>query len=157
MKRFRSSLQKVHEICRQQSRMAELEMARAKSTWMTAQTRVEVAIDELETARRDVNRAMLQARQSTVILGLHQHLGAASDRVTTAQNDCLKAEQVFEVARSKYQSAHSKVERLERLIEKQKEAYRRDMLQEQQQAMDDVAIFRWKQPELMENEVGIHG
>lgn len=157
MKRFHSNLQKVHDICHQQSRMAELELARARSLLIIAQQNVQLAVNELEQAREEVNRALKHTRQSSLILGMHQHLGAAGDRVQQREHECQKAAQACELARVKYQEAHSKVERIARLIEKQQTLHRRDVLLDQQRAMDDVAIFRWREPEQSEIEVSTHG
>jgi len=148
MKRFHSNLQKVLEICQQQSRMAELELARERSRWRHAQERAQQAAGRLEEIRIDVNRALQQARQMTVILGMHQHLAAADDSLQKMNVECREAEQLCEQARAKYQECHSKVERIERIVEQQRTEYRRDVLLEQQAAMDDLAVFRWQPPEV---------
>jgi len=150
MKRFRSKLQKVHDLCEQQRRMEELEFARTRALLTAAQQRVRDAVFSLELARTDAGRALKQARQISIVLGAHLHVAAAMDHVTSMEQACSAAEKVCEQARLKYQESHSKVERIERLIEKQRAEHRRDALLEQQKAMDDVAIFRWTQPETLE-------
>jgi len=158
MKRFRSNLQKICDLCSQQSRMAELELQRSQSAWTAAQRCVQAGISQLEQRRQEINQALPHARQMTIILGMHQHLAAAEDELAQFNHQCRLAEKECEVARKKYQEIHSKVERIERLIEKQREEYRREILLEQQRATDDVSIFRWKQPsDRQETEVSTHG
>jgi len=146
MKRFHSSLQKVFDICTQQSRMAELELARAQSRQSAARQRVDESAGQLEQARQEINRALPDSRQLTVILGMRQHLAAAEDRLALLQQELEQVQQLYQQARQTYQEAHSKVERIEKLIEKQRVDYRREQLLDQQRAMDDLAIFRWTPP-----------
>jgi len=158
MKRFRSSLQKIHDLFFQQSRMAELELERARAAWMLAQQCLQAGTAQLEQRRQETSRAFLHARQMTFILGMQQHMAAAEEELVRLDHQCQKAEQYCEAARKKYQEIHSKVERIDRLIEKQRDAYRREMLLEQQRSMDDIAIFRWNPPsEKQETEVRTHG
>lgn len=110
-----------------------------------------------ERVQVEVNQVLRTSRQPIALMGLYQHVAAAGDEVQNRQNDCVKADEVCEQARVKYQSLHSRVERIERLIEKQRETYRRDMLLEQQKMMDDVAVFRWTPPANSEEEVIHHG
>jgi len=157
MKRFHSNLQKVLEICQQQSRLAELELARERSRLRHTQKLAQQAAEQLEEIRTDVNHALPQARQMTLILGMHQHLAVADEHLQKMNAECRKAEQLCEQARARYQECHSKVERIERMIDQQRSDYRRDALREQQAAMDDIAVFRWQPSEIQETEVTNHG
>lgn len=157
MKRFHSNLQKVFDISEQQRRMAELELTRAVSLQRAAELEVVYARRQMEKVRLEVNQALLVSRQSTVMIGMYQHISASQEAVQKLQQAATQAAQVCDLARTKYQTLHSQVERIESLIQKQREMYRREMLLNQQHAMDDVSILRWTQPEQSETEVISHG
>lgn len=137
--------------------MAELELARAQGREAAARQRVNEAVLLLEQTHQEVNRALVRSRQMTVILGMHQHLAATEDRLILLRKELEQAEKLSTQARQKYQETHSKVERIEKLIDKQRAEYRREMLLDQQRAMDDVAIFRWTPQDRQETEVNQHG
>jgi flagellar export protein FliJ len=157
MKRFQSRLQKVHDILQQQCRMAELEFARARAQLSAAEQKVEQAIEEFHAARQDVRSALLTTQQISAILVMQQHLDAAQSGIQKRKTERDQAEQVCQQARQKYQSIHSQVERIEKLIEKQREEHHQEMLKGHQQTLDDVALFRWNAAERETKEVNFHG
>jgi flagellar export protein FliJ len=137
--------------------MAELEFARARAQLSTAEWKVEQAIKEFHAARKDVRSALLTTTQISAILVMQQHLNATQNGIQMRKAERDQADQICQKARQKYQSIHSQVERIEKLIEKQREEHRQEMLKDHQQTLDDAAMFRWTAAEREAKEVSFHG
>lgn len=157
MKQFQSRLQKVHDLLQQQCRMAELEFGRARGVLTAAERKVEQAIEDFHTARHEVRTALGSTRQITAVLMMQQHLDASANEIQLRKAEQVEAEQACQQAREKYQSTHSQVERIEKLIEKQRDEHRQEMLKSHQLTLDDVAMFRWNGAKTETEEVSYHG
>jgi flagellar export protein FliJ len=146
MKRFQSPLLKIHDVCSQQSRLARIELARAATVRELARQRERQFEAAFEQARQESAAAMRRPGQTSLLQGILNHVAAAAEKLDTARRNVLVADQQVEKARMAYQAAHSKAERVSRLLEGQRETYRREQLREQQHQMDERAAARWVHP-----------
>ncbi|WP_437187020.1 flagellar FliJ family protein [Planctomicrobium sp. SH668] len=144
MKRFHSPLEKVKGILDQQSHMAELRLAQATVSHQHAIQAEKIAAEQLESAHATASIAIKQASNVLMILGIQQHLLVAAEELQKQQGHVDSTAKIRDESRQQFQLLHSKVERLEQLIEKQKSEHRLERLLEEQKGMDDVSISRWK-------------
>ncbi|SFI26118.1 flagellar export protein FliJ [Planctomicrobium piriforme] len=157
MQRFQSPLIKVHALCEQQSRQAEIELARAVALRTLAKQSVANAEAALEGARTAGSQAMRQPLQTSILHGVQNHIAAAAELVQTTIGQLAAAEKICQTAQQKYQALQARVEGLSRMLDQQRAEYRKQVLKAEQNAMDDVAAFRWNGLAPIETEVTRHG
>lgn len=156
MKRFQSNLTRVQTLCRQQSRLAQMEVARNLAIRDQAQRTLSAAVASLESAAASAAPALKRVSQISLIQGLQQQLAAAQEQVAAAEKHCQAAQHALDRAQATYQELHSKEERLSQLIEQQRTAYRREMRQQQHGLVQEAAVLRWTRPEQHASEVSRH-
>lgn len=152
MRRFQSPLLKVHALFEQQSRLAEMELARAVSLQHQAAQSVSDAEAELESAREVAAQTMRLPLQTAFLHGVRNHVGAASDRLEQCRLQLIEKQEATQLAREAFQAVKSKMESVAQLLEKQRAEHRIEALKSEQSAMDDGAVFRWTGPESFEAE-----
>jgi flagellar export protein FliJ len=146
MKRFQSPLLKIHEVCSQQSRLARMELARAIAARESARQQAQQLAAHLDAAREEGAAAMRRQGQTSLLQGILNHVAALGEQVNAARHGVLLADQQVEKMRLAYQAAHSKAERVSRLLDSQRETFRQEQLREQQQQMDERSTARWVRP-----------
>ncbi|WP_437194002.1 flagellar export protein FliJ [Planctomicrobium sp. SH527] len=147
MRRFHSPLLKVHALFEQQSRLAEIELARAMSLQHEASRNVLNAEAELESAREMAAQTMKLPLQTAFLHGVQNHVGAAADRVEQSRQQLVEREAATQLVREAFQTVKSKLESVAQMLEKQRAEHRIESLKSEQSAMDDGAVFRWIGPE----------
>lgn len=156
MKRFRSNLQNVHALCRQQRRMAELELASAAQR-LTLARETEQQARRLETqAHEDVARSVRAGLGIAGILAARTNLQRAEERAVAAQSAAQQAQRDWDVERDRCREISSREERLAELISRQRQEHRREVFRQQQIVMDENAAARGQRSEGLRSEVNSH-
>jgi flagellar export protein FliJ len=157
MQRFTSPLLKVHGLCEQKCKLAEIELARALGHQRTVEERVRSLGIELDSARTAAAQALSHPMQTSTLHGIYNHVALIGEHLAEMQKQLLEAEKLTEQARDLYRNANVQIDALSRLLENERAGHRKLMFRDQQIQMDDGAIFRWQGPETMEMEFIKHG
>lgn len=156
MKRFHSNLGKVHALCRQQRRLAELDLARALQVVEQAVQAEFKAQADLTEAHAAANAALARRTTVAAIQSARNDVQRATDVVISSAAVTVRARAALDQQRQKFREIQSREDRLAELISRQRQEHRHEMLRQQQIAMDESAVSRRLSGATSPEEVNSH-
>lgn len=143
MKRFRSNLDGIHGVTRQQLRMVELELARLTIRVRGAEQQLQHSLARQQQAEQAMAGVLRQPGGTTTMQAALRQLEHSRQAVEAAREDLLQRRRELEPVRNAYRELESKEESLARLIERQRQEHRMHSIREQQHVRDEAAARRW--------------
>ena len=142
MKRFHSPYISLHHLRRQEARLAEMELASRIADLRTA-----------ERERADAERAVLAASRSVVdsqsanrlvgdLLARQQHVAFLEDVVIAFARRIAEAQKLVEAAQADVAEKRAGAEVVQKLLDRDRQAHRRETLQQQQHELDEFGVRR---------------
>ena len=142
MKRFHSPYISLHHLRRQEARLAEMDLASRIADLRAA-----------ERQRADAERAVLEASQSVVasqganrlvadLLCRQQHVAFLEDIVTRSAARIVECQKLVEAAQADVVEKRAGAEVVGKLLDRDRQAHRRETLQQQQHQIDEFGIRR---------------
>lgn len=143
MKKFRFSLQTVHQLRERAQADAEAELARANGEVARAIETVESAKQAREDAMNTYTQMFLSGQLSHAETMLRAgYLIVLADRIIEAQKILAEREREREVVRQKVIAATTRAEATATLRDQQFAEYRAEAEREEQEQLDEIATLR---------------
>lgn len=156
MHRFHSSASRLHSIARQQRRLCELVIARARAADAAAARRLVAAMDEHRTCELAIETALQTTSDGPALLSLQRTADFAVGMVSQCRAARRRTAEELTAAIAGLRAQQARTEGLARLETRHHDAWRHTAALEFSQGVDEQAARRRPQPQRHSAEV-THG